>query len=261
VRCGVRGGVRQRGCVEANDREGRDEWPGPPSREKASTQRRNVTMLKARKVDPRPPKRSVAPAPPAIAADRLLGDVRASIEAAREQTARAVNSALVGLYWHIGTRVREDVLKNQRAGYGAEIVSALGRQLTLEFGRGFSEKTLWHMLRFAEVFPDQEKIRPRAYCQGSAQTGESVDEEPGLAPRARLNAHRAARPDQARGHIPTRRAADVPSPSEGRHGVGTGFPRRARRRAEWRVAEGGRCSRGPTRACWFTVKWDSGRLA
>jgi predicted nuclease of restriction endonuclease-like (RecB) superfamily len=39
--------------------------------------------------------------------------------------------------------------------YGEGIVSALGRQLTAEYGRGFSEKSLWHMLRFAEVFPDE----------------------------------------------------------------------------------------------------------
>ncbi len=52
----------------------------------------------------------------AVAADRLLGDVRALIEAAREQTARAVNSALVGLYWHIGTRIRQDILREKRAG-------------------------------------------------------------------------------------------------------------------------------------------------
>jgi predicted nuclease of restriction endonuclease-like (RecB) superfamily len=39
--------------------------------------------------------------------------------------------------------------------YREGIVSALGRQLTAEYGRGFSEKSLWHMVRFAEVFPDE----------------------------------------------------------------------------------------------------------
>lgn len=53
---------------------------------------------------------------PALPADRLLGDIRQLIEAAREQTARAVNSALVGLYWQIGKRIRADVLGNRRAG-------------------------------------------------------------------------------------------------------------------------------------------------
>ena len=94
----------------------------------------------------------------AVAADRLLGDVRALIEAAREQTARAVNSALVGLYWHIGRRIRQDILQEKRAEYGKEIVTTLSRQLTAECGRGYTEKSLRHMIRFAEVFPDEKIV-------------------------------------------------------------------------------------------------------
>jgi len=93
-----------------------------------------------------------------MADDRLLGDIRHLIETAREQTARAVNSALVGLYWHIGTRIRQDVLQEKRAGYGEQIVAALGRQLTLEYGRGFTEKGLRRMIQFAERFPDGEIV-------------------------------------------------------------------------------------------------------
>jgi len=112
-------------------------------------------MPKARKITRRALPSPPAPIVPAVSADRLLGDLRALIEAAREQTARAVNSALVGLYWNIGTRIRQDILQEKRAGYGEQIVSALGRQLTEEYGRGFSEKSLRHMIRFAEVFPDE----------------------------------------------------------------------------------------------------------
>ena len=36
----------------------------------------------------------------------LLGDIRSLIEAAREQTARAVNSTLVIMYWQFGKRIR-----------------------------------------------------------------------------------------------------------------------------------------------------------
>lgn len=86
---------------------------------------------------------------------RLLGDIRSLIEAAREQTARAVNSALVGLYWHIGKRIRDDVLHNQRADYGETIVASLAQQLTVEYGRGFDRRNLFHMIRFAELFPNE----------------------------------------------------------------------------------------------------------
>ena len=88
----------------------------------------------------------------------LLGDLRQLIEAAREQTARAVNSTLVTMYWQIGKRIREDVLQNQRGEYGMEIVSALSAQLTAEYGKGFTEKSLWRMVQFAEVFQDIEIV-------------------------------------------------------------------------------------------------------
>lgn len=88
----------------------------------------------------------------------LLTDVRKLILEAREQTAQAVNAALTMTYWHVGDRIRSDILRHQRAEYGEEIVSALGRQLEAEFGRGFSEKSLRHMIRFAEAFPNLEIV-------------------------------------------------------------------------------------------------------
>jgi len=112
-------------------------------------------MPKARKITRRTSPSPPAPIVPAVATDRLLGDVRALIEAAREQTAQAVNSALVGLYWHVGTRIRQEILQEKRARYGAEIVTALGTQLTAEYGRGFDRRNLYHMIRFAEVFADE----------------------------------------------------------------------------------------------------------
>ena len=68
--------------------------------------------------------------------------------------AQTANTALTLLYWHIGRRILQDVLNNQRAGYGEKIAQALSAQLTLEFGRGYSQRNLEQMIRFAEVFPD-----------------------------------------------------------------------------------------------------------
>ena len=101
----------------------------------------------------KPTKRAgvILPAPKPIA---LLSDVRELILRARAGVARAVDSGLTTLYWHVGRRIRQDVLKEKRAEYGGQIVSALGRQLEMEFGRGFSEKSLRHMIRFVEAFPD-----------------------------------------------------------------------------------------------------------
>ena len=91
---------------------------------------------------------------PTVAPKRrvLAADIRQMIESARQQVAQAVNAGLTTLYWQIGTRIRQDILKQRRAEYGAEIVATLSRQLVPEFGRGFEEKNLRRMVQFAEVF-------------------------------------------------------------------------------------------------------------
>jgi len=96
--------------------------------------------------------------PNEVAIPNLLGDIRQVIEAAREQTAQAVNSTLVMMYWQIGKRIRQDVLGNERAEYGKEIVQTLSTQLTAEYGKGFTEKALWRMMQFAEVFLDADIV-------------------------------------------------------------------------------------------------------
>ena len=88
----------------------------------------------------------------------LLPDVRALILQAPEGVARAVDSGLTTFYWHVGRRVRQDILKEKRAEYGGQIVSALGRQLETEFGRGFGEKNLRRMVQFVEQFPDVKNV-------------------------------------------------------------------------------------------------------
>ena len=99
-------------------------------------------------------KTSVASASPQ-APEQLIGDIRGLIEQSRQQLASAVNSALTQLYWRIGQRIRSEVLQGERAAYGEQIVSALARQLSSDYGRGFAEKNLRHMLRFVEAFPDE----------------------------------------------------------------------------------------------------------
>lgn len=88
----------------------------------------------------------------------LLSDVRRLIFTVRSQVAQTVNAGLTLLYWQIGQRIRQGILKEKRAEYGEKIVAALGQQLEAEFGRGFTEKNLWRMVQFAEVFPEQKIV-------------------------------------------------------------------------------------------------------
>jgi predicted nuclease of restriction endonuclease-like (RecB) superfamily len=89
----------------------------------------------------------------------LLADLRKLILQAREGVARAVDSGLTTLHWHVGQRIRQDILREKRAGYGERIVSALSTMLSAEFGRGFSRRNLFSMVRFAEVFPDRQIVQ------------------------------------------------------------------------------------------------------
>ena len=71
----------------------------------------------------------------------------------------AVNSTLVLMYWQIGERIREDVLRNERAEYGQAIVQTLSAQLTEEFGSGFGRANLFAMVQFAEVYSSLEIVQ------------------------------------------------------------------------------------------------------
>ena len=94
-----------------------------------------------------------------IASQTLVHDLRNLIGDARADVARTVNSTLVQLYWQIGTRVRTEVLKDERADYGERIVQTVSAQLTSEFGRGFGRRNLFQMVRFAEVFEDKQIVQ------------------------------------------------------------------------------------------------------
>lgn len=86
----------------------------------------------------------------------LTNDIRTLIEQARGHVARSVNSGLVALYWQIGRRIKQEILMGKRAGYGEQIIASLSRQLTKEYGSGFSEKSLHRMVQFYEVFPNEK---------------------------------------------------------------------------------------------------------
>jgi predicted nuclease of restriction endonuclease-like (RecB) superfamily len=88
----------------------------------------------------------------------LMKDIRSLIESARNRAATAINKEMVMLYWHIGGRIRRDILGNERADYGKQIVQMLSEKLTTEYGRGFTRTNLFNMIRFAEVFPDKEIV-------------------------------------------------------------------------------------------------------
>ncbi|MCP4622750.1 MAG: DUF1016 domain-containing protein [bacterium] len=89
----------------------------------------------------------------------LLSDLRHLIDETRASVAVAVNAGLTLLYWQVGQRIQQDILKYDRAEYAKRILPTLCAKLTNEYGRGWSERNLAYMVRFAETFSDPKILQ------------------------------------------------------------------------------------------------------
>ncbi len=67
-----------------------------------------------------------------------MPDIRLLIESVKSHLAQTANAVLVTLYWNTGKRIKTEIQGNERTQYGMGIVSTLSRQLTAEYGAGFS---------------------------------------------------------------------------------------------------------------------------
>jgi len=86
---------------------------------------------------------------------QLYSDICQLVEDARSFVANTSNKTITLLYWKIGERINNDLLDNQRAEYGKQIVSQLATKLQELYGkRGFQERNIRRMMQFAELFPD-----------------------------------------------------------------------------------------------------------
>jgi predicted nuclease of restriction endonuclease-like (RecB) superfamily len=84
----------------------------------------------------------------------FVGEIKSLIDQSRRNVAMTVNAEITLLYWHIGNRINTEVLKNERAEYGKEIIATLSKALTLEFGNGWKIRHLHHCLQFAQRYQD-----------------------------------------------------------------------------------------------------------
>lgn len=95
---------------------------------------------------------------PSVKKSDLLEDLRNIIDQAKRSVASVVNTHLIALNWRMGHRIRSEILKKKRAGYGEEILATVSQELTKEYGQGFTISTLSRMLKFAELFPDEQIV-------------------------------------------------------------------------------------------------------
>ncbi len=87
----------------------------------------------------------------------FIQDVRTILQEARRMTARTVNSAMITAYWLIGKRiVVEEQQGNDTAQYGEQVLKKLSKELTAEFGNGFSYANLRNMRQFYRTYPNEQ---------------------------------------------------------------------------------------------------------
>jgi predicted nuclease of restriction endonuclease-like (RecB) superfamily len=88
----------------------------------------------------------------------FVSEIKTLIEQSKRNVALAINSEITALYWHVGNRINSEILQNERAEYGKQIVQSLSAQLEQEYGKGWGEKQLRQCMQFALVYPDKEIV-------------------------------------------------------------------------------------------------------
>lgn len=92
----------------------------------------------------------------------IIYDIRSIIDSHRGQAASAINSAMIQAYWEVGRRIVEEEQEGEvRASYGTNLIRTLSQKLTIELGKGFSERSLRQYRQFFLEFPDWEIWQPR----------------------------------------------------------------------------------------------------
>jgi predicted nuclease of restriction endonuclease-like (RecB) superfamily len=89
-----------------------------------------------------------------IQENNFYNDIKAILQTARNNAYKSVNFIMVEAYWNIGKKIVEVEQKGEtKAQYGSNLINELSKQLTSEFGKGFTLTNLKMMRQFYNVFP------------------------------------------------------------------------------------------------------------
>lgn len=84
----------------------------------------------------------------------LVTQISSLLVESRKQVFQAVNTTLVNTYWQIGRHIVEyEQDGNAKAQYGAKLLDNLAKDLTAQFGKGFSRSNLFQVRLFYLKFP------------------------------------------------------------------------------------------------------------
>ena len=84
----------------------------------------------------------------------LYNDACSLIERAQASAYRSVNDIIIKRNWLLGLRIQHEVLKEQRAEYGEQVIKKLAEELTCKYGRGFKKSNLYLFVTFYQNHPD-----------------------------------------------------------------------------------------------------------
>lgn len=86
-------------------------------------------------------------------------DIKSLLHDARNKVYTVVNTTMTQTYWQIGKRIVEEEQEGKsRAGYGKELLKNLSKELSLEFGDGFSVRNLENMRKFYVCFQKTQTV-------------------------------------------------------------------------------------------------------
>ena len=85
----------------------------------------------------------------------FIREIKQIVTLARQKAYTAINSAMVEAYWQLGKRIVEQEQQGKdRADYGSQLLKSLSKELTAEFGKGFSVPSLYNYRSFYLTFPE-----------------------------------------------------------------------------------------------------------
>lgn len=89
----------------------------------------------------------------------LYSEIKEVLQLARTKAYKSVNFAMVEAYWSIGKIIVATQGGEGRAEYGKNLLKELSKQLTKEFGRGFTTTNLKYMRQFYLTFQNRHSLR------------------------------------------------------------------------------------------------------
>ena len=91
--------------------------------------------------------------------NNLLAAIGLTIETARQNAVKAINTELVKANWEIGRHIVEfEQQGNERAEYGTDLLARLSKDLKLRYGKGFGRRNILDMRRFYLAFSKWQTV-------------------------------------------------------------------------------------------------------